>query len=186
MRLLSLRYIRTEPRYCTKVFSRTLDVAMLLLASIVATTALVPGLQSPHHTARLRSPLGRPAPRSPPLRALGPSFFDKLLYGERGKPSPPPPDELCAEDLCSVRDLRAVFAQWDTDGTGTLQLDELKRAFLAVGVEVDLEEVFSYSLHSTHFSHMSEPILFFPYLTFQFFFSGIRHARFGWRRPSYF
>lgn len=116
---------------------------MLLLASIVATTALVPGLQSPHHTARLRSPLGRPAPRSPPLRALGPSFFDKLLYGERGKPSPPPPDELCAEDLCSVRDLRAVFARWDTDGTGTLQLDELKRAFLAVGVEGDLEEAFA-------------------------------------------
>jgi len=167
-----------------KVFSRTLDVAMLLLASIVATTALVPGLQSPHHTARLRSPLGRPAPRSPPLRALGPSFFDKLLYGERGKPSPPPPDELCAEDLCSVRDLRAVFAQWDTDGTGTLQLDELKRAFLAVGVEVDLEEVFFYSLTRPISPICQSP--FFPYLTFQFLCSGIRHARFGWRRPSYF
>ena len=56
------------------------------------------------------------------------TWWDKLMYGQQGKPVPPLPPP-------PPPDLRAVFDQWDTNGNGTLKLAELRRALLAVGIE---------------------------------------------------
>ena len=53
------------------------------------------------------------------------SWWDKLVYGQQGPPGPPPPPA----------GLRAVFDQWDTNDNGILEVSELKRALLAVGIE---------------------------------------------------
>jgi hypothetical protein len=61
-----------------------------------------------------------------------PSWWDKILYGQAGPPVPPPPPPPPVGD-----NLRAVFDQWDVNSNGKLELSELRRALLAVGLESD-------------------------------------------------
>jgi hypothetical protein len=81
------------------------------------------------------------AARSPPMRRIRschpvlaeqPSWWDKILYGQAGPPVPPPPPPPPVGD-----NLRAVFDQWDVNSNGKLELSELRRALLAVGLESD-------------------------------------------------
>ena len=55
--------------------------------------------------------------------ALSDSFWDKIRYGQRGKPAPPAPPAAAAPPLT----LRAVFDQLDSNGDGLLQRVELLR-----------------------------------------------------------
>ena len=81
------------------------------------------------------SPISCRRGRSSPIRCDGqqPSFWDKMLYGQQGKPAAAP--KPCASDGCTIRDLRPVFDQWDRDQNGSLDLKELQRGFLVAGIE---------------------------------------------------
>ena len=66
-----------------------------------------------------------------------PSFFDKILFGTRGRPEnkTPEPDGPIS--------LAAFFAQLDADGNGSLDRVELKRALMLVGLrKVDFDASF--------------------------------------------
>lgn len=66
----------------------------------------------------------------------GPSFWDKLKYGQSGKPAPPAPPPPPAPTLA------ALFAQLDTNNDGVLQRQELRQALRVVGLpEADFDPI---------------------------------------------
>ena len=95
---------------------------LAILASCPAFRLPAPGVA--------RSPLMRRARACVPVLAEQPSWWNKILYGQSGPPGPPsPPTPPVGENL------RAVFDQWDVNNNGKLELSELRRALLAVGLE---------------------------------------------------
>ena len=65
------------------------------------------------------------------------NFWDSLVYGSQGKPAPP-------EHAPIAHSLKPLFTQWDTDASGTLEVDELRRGFLAAGLRSgDLDSAFA-------------------------------------------
>merc|ERR1719352_1222166 len=76
----------------------------------------------------MASPLPRARCGNPFLLAEEPSWWDKLVYGRQGPPLPPPPP-------LQPLGLWAVFDQWDTNKNGKLEMSELNRALLAVGLD---------------------------------------------------
>ena len=82
-------------------------------------------------TASLHLPAVRPLPKA--LRAqVAPKmgFWDKIMYGEAGKPPPPAPPAAPAPPPT----LQAVFDQLDVNNDGVLSSEELHRAFVIIGV----------------------------------------------------
>ena len=57
-----------------------------------------------------------------------PSWWDKLLYGEKGRAAGPPPAP-------SHPPFSRLFAQLDTDGDGSLSEPELRRALQSLGID---------------------------------------------------
>lgn len=113
------------------------------MAAVLFST-LPPGLILPcgqRPTPALLAPLPSllaPAQRSGAAQrcrmlSQAPGFWGRLLFGRSG--APPPPARCEESGSCTIRDLRPVFEQWDSDQSGTLELDELRRGFLAAGIE---------------------------------------------------
>ena len=94
------------------------------MVSSPATAALLL-CAAPAGALLLGCPLARRA-AAPPRMAAWDELWDGLLHGSKGKPAP--------RARATVKDLRGVFEQWDVDGSGELELEELERAFRAVGL----------------------------------------------------
>ena len=62
-----------------------------------------------------------------------PSLWDKILYGQGGKPAPPAAPSAPAPPPT----LEALFAQLDTNKNGLLSVDEISRALLILGLDDD-------------------------------------------------
>ena len=97
---------------------------------MLAALAFCPAFRLPTPGVAL-SPMRR-ARSCHPVLAEQPSWWDKILYGQAGPPVEPPPPPPPVGD-----NLRAVFDQWDVNNNGKLELSELRRALLAVGLESD-------------------------------------------------
>mmetsp|Transcript_44364 Transcript_44364/g.78327 ORF Transcript_44364/g.78327 Transcript_44364/m.78327 type:complete len:204 (-) Transcript_44364:414-1025(-) len=86
-----------------------------------------------------------------PLRR---SFWNVLMHGTQGKAAANG-DGLCGGGGCRIHDLKKVFEQWDVDGSGFLELEELQRGFLAAGIEPD-----NWASVFTHLANGDERITF--------------------------
>ena len=77
---------------------------------------------------------------SSPVMSAEPSFWDKLLYGQGGKPAPPPPPP-------GPPTLAALFAQLDRNKDGKLSSLEMERALRQIKVpEEEWDSIFT-ALH---------------------------------------
>lgn len=91
-----------------------------IVIALLSTTHILCARAPP--TARILCVTGYWEPRSAAVAmADKPPWWDALLYGQRGRPSPPtsPPPPISS--------LRALFSQLDTNDDGVLQRDELLR-----------------------------------------------------------
>lgn len=110
--------------------------------SVLAVSALAAGLlplQSPGYARGSPRTSVRAATPLCAESGKGPSFWDKLLHGQSGRPaSKPEPEEQV------TRSLKPFFAQLDRDGNGTLEPAEFKRALMLIGLRnVDFEAAFN-------------------------------------------
>jgi len=65
------------------------------------------------------------------------NFWENLLYGSQGKSTAP-------TERAPIDSLKPLFTQWDTDESGTLEVNELRRGFLAAGLRSgDLDSAFA-------------------------------------------
>ena len=98
-------------------------------------------LASTAHALRLGiAPVTVHRATSPVMLSAEPSFWDKLLYGQGGKPAPPPPPP-------GPPTLAALFAQLDRNKDGKLSSLEMERALRQIKVpEEEWDSIFT-ALH---------------------------------------